>query len=390
MSIPRPVGNTAPRPFQYPIYVTRPLLPDLQDYVGTVRGIWQRASLTNKGAVHDALEAALCRYLRVPHLSLVGSGTSALMLSYRALELSGEVITTPLTSPATVNSLAWCGLTPVFSDVDPDDLTLDPDAVERAITPRTSAIVGVHIYGMPCRVDRLQAIAERHGLRVIYDGAHAFGTEIDGEPVATFGDATTLSFHATKAFNTAEGGAVASPSAELKRRVDLLRTLGIQDEVTVALPGINARMNELEAALGLANLEIIEAERDARAAIAQIYSKRLAGIAGLTCLELPKRVRHIRHYFVIRIDNSRARLSRDGLDERMKAFNVFPRRYFYPLCSNFSFYCELPSSAPDNLAVANRVADEVLCLPLYGALDHGAVHRICDIVEYLLGRAAPP
>jgi dTDP-4-amino-4,6-dideoxygalactose transaminase len=379
--------NSVPRSFEHPVYVTQPLLPDFQTYVTALRGIWERKWLTNKGRLHDALEEALCRHLRVSHLSLVGNGTSALMLSYRALRISDEVITTPLTSPATVNSLTWCGLTPVFADVDPDDLTLDPDAVERAITPRTSAIVGVHLYGMPCQVDRLQAIAERHKLRMIYDGAHAFGTEIDGEPVANFGDATILSFHATKLFNTAEGGAVVAADPEIKHRIDLLRTLGIQDEVTVALPGINARMNELQAALGLANLEIVEAERRARAEIADIYLAHLDGIDGLQCFKLPSRVRNSQHYFVIRIDNARSRLSRDELYERMKRFNVFARRYFYPLCSNFSFYRDLPSSAPHNLKVANRAAEEVLCLPFYGALDPAGAHQICDIIEHLLCRA---
>ena len=387
MSTPRVFADAVPRAFEQPVYVTRPLLPDLQSYVAALRGIWERKWLTNKGRLHDALEEALCGHLRVSHLSLTSSGTAALMLSYRALQISGDVITTPLTSPATVNSLTWCGLSPVFADIDPDNLTLDPHAVERAITPRTSAIVAVHLYGMPCHVDRLQAIAERHNLRLIYDGAHAFGTEIDGEPVAKFGDATILSFHATKLFNTAEGGAVVVADPELKRRIDLLRTLGIQDEVTVALPGINARMNELQAALGLANLEIVEQEHSARAAIAQVYTERLAGIAGLTCLEFPAGVRNSQHYFVIRIANGASRLSRDDLYEHLKGFNIFARRYFFPLCSNFPFYRDLPSSAPHNLNVANRAAEEVLCLPLFGELGSTRAHQICDIVEYLLRRS---
>jgi dTDP-4-amino-4,6-dideoxygalactose transaminase len=390
VSTPSAIANTPPQPFEHPIFVTRPLLPDLQDYVRSLQGIWERAWLTNKGRVHDALEEALRLHLRASHISLTGNGTSALMLSYRALQLSGEVITTPFTSPATVNSLTWCGLMPVFADIDSDDLTLDPDAVERAITPRTSAIVGVHIFGMPCQIDRLQAIAERHHLHMIYDGAHAFGTEIDGRPVTDFGDATILSFHATKLFNTAEGGAVVSATPELKRRIDLLRTLGIQDEVTVSLPGINARMNELEAALGLANLALVEDERRARASIAQIYMERLAGIAGLSCFEIPPRARNSQQYFVIRIDNAQARLSRDELHERMKTFNVFTRRYFYPLCSNFSFYRDLSSSAPHNLQVANRVAGEVICLPFYGGLAEDAAQRICDILEHFLDRDVAP
>lgn len=383
-------SQTTPRAFDHPIYVTRPLLPDFRTYTEALSGIWERHWLTNKGRVHDALEQALREHLRVSHLSLVSSGTAALMLAYRALGIAGEVITTPLTSPATVNSVTWCGLTPVFADVDPERLTLDPAAVERAITPRTSAIVGVHLYGMPCQVDSLRTLAERHRLRLIYDGAHAFGTQIDGEPVSKFGDATILSFHATKVFNTAEGGAVITEDAEIKRRVELLRTLGIQDEVTVALPGINARMNELEAALGLANLDIVERERLARAEIADIYLTRLDGIEGLRPFKLPARVRNSHNYFVVRIVEGASRLSRDDLYERLKSFNVFARRYFYPLCSNFSFYRDLPSSSPVNVPAANRAANEVLCLPLYGGLGHDAAHQICDILEHLLGKPDRP
>src|SRR5271165_5714714 len=223
----------APSHFEQPVYVTRPLLPNLQVFTAELTGIWQRQWLTNKGQLHDRLEQALCDHLRVHQLSLVNSGTSALMLAFRALELSGEAITTPLTSPATVNALTWCGITPVFADIDPVELTLNPDAVERAIMPRTRAIVGVHVYGIPCRIDQLQAISERHELRVVYDGAHAFGTEVNGEAVFESGDATTLSFHATKLFNTAEGGAVVTRNLDLKRQIDLLKNLGIEDEATV-------------------------------------------------------------------------------------------------------------------------------------------------------------
>jgi dTDP-4-amino-4,6-dideoxygalactose transaminase len=309
------------------------------------------------------------------------------MLAFRALELSGEAITTPLTSPATVNALHWCGLKPVFADIDPVTLTLDPAAVEKAIGPATSAIVGVHLYGGPCDVEALQAIVKRHNLRVIYDCAHAFGTEMSGRPIAEFGDASVFSFHATKLFNTAEGGAVAARDPDIKRKIDLLRTLGIQDEITVALPGINARMNELEAAFGLANLKIVEAERNARAEIAKVYRERLAGIAGLHCLEMPANVRDSHHYFVVRIDNARCKVSRDELYEQLKTFNVFSRRYFYPLCSEFPFHRALPSSRPENLPHATRAADEVLCLPFYGALGLDAAWRICDTIIYLVDRS---
>ncbi len=219
-----------PAPFEHPVYVTRPLFPDLAAYTAALEGVWQRRWLTNKGELHERLEQALRAHLRVANLALVSSGTSALMLALRALRVSGEVITTPFTSPATLNAIIWCGLTPVFADIDPDEMTLDPDAVARAVTPRTRAILGVHVFGMPCRVEPLQALAARHGLHVIYDGAHAFGSEIDGEPIASHGDATVLSFHATKLFTTGEGGAVVTRDPALKRQIDLWRSLGIADE----------------------------------------------------------------------------------------------------------------------------------------------------------------
>ena len=373
-----------PVAFDEPVYVTRPLFPDLRAYVSALEGIWRRRWLTNKGQLHDALEQALCDYLGARHLSLVANGTMALMLAYRAFELTGEVITTPFTSPATINALTWCGLTPVFADIDPTELTLDPAAVESAITPRTSAIVGVHIYGMPCQVGRIQAIAARRGLRVIYDGAHAFGTEIDGAPISNFGDATTLSFHATKLFTTAEGGAIVVADPQLKHDIDMWRQLGFQDETTIVVPGINARMNELEAALGLANLDLVAAEQDARAEIAQVYLRRLANHAGLTSFETPANVRNSRLYFVVRVDAACSAVSRDNIFERLKAFNVFARRYFYPLCSNFSFYRDLPSARAGNLPVANRAAAEVLCLPFYGKLGVAGADHVCDIVDHIL------
>lgn len=378
------MNRPRPLPFEQAVYVTRPLLPPLDEYRASLEGIWSRQWLTNKGILHDELEAALCNHLNISNLSLVGNGTAALMLACRAHELSGEAITTPLTSPATVNALTWCGLTPVFADIDPDSLTLDPTAVESAISPRTSVIVGVHLYGMPCQVDALQAIADRYKLRVIYDGAHAFGTEINRKSVLHFGDASILSFHATKLFNTAEGGAVRARDPEIKKRIDLLKTLGIQDENTVALPGINARMSELQAALGLLNLKIVEEERSARAAIAAIYRERLRDTPGIKCYEIPKHVRDSHHYFVLLVDGDRSRVTRDQLNERLKDFNVFSRRYFHPLCSNYSFYRSLPSSAPENLRVANRAANEVLCLPFYGGLGPESAHRICDAIEYVM------
>jgi dTDP-4-amino-4,6-dideoxygalactose transaminase len=373
-----------PPAFEQPIYVTRPLLPAFDVYAASVRGVWERQWLTNKGPLHDQLEKALCKYLRTPNLSLVSSGTTALTLAFRAFELSGEVITTPLTSPATVNAIAWCGLTPVFADIDPISLTIDPTAVARAITPQTVAIVPVHLYGMPCKVDELKDIAEYRNVRLIYDAAHAFGTEIGGTPILSFGDASILSFHATKLFNTAEGGGVAVRDDDIKQRIDVLKTLGIVDETTVALPGINGRMNELSAALGLSNLSLIDAERSGRAKVADVYRSRLTGKLGLSFVNIPDRVRNSPQYFVIRIHNETCSISRDALCERLKEFNVFARRYFYPPCNEFTFYRNLPSSDPNNLKIATRIAREVVALPLYGALGTTAAHRICDIIDYLL------
>ena len=374
---------SVPAPFEQPIYVVRPLLPSLALYTEALKGIWERQWLTNKGPLHDELERALCAHLRVPHLSLTANGTTALSLTFRALELSGEIVTTPFTSPATPNAASWCGLEPVFADIDPITWTLDPNAVERAITPRTSAILGVHIYGMPCDLNALHTIAKQHNLKLIYDGAHAFGSEFNGEPISNFGDAMTLSFHATKFYNTAEGGGVATLDPELKKRIDLLRTLGIQDETTVVLPGINGRMNELQAALGLANLELVEEEYRSRSCIAEIYRSQLVGIDGLSLFELPSHVRNSHNYFVVRIDKS-SRVSRDQLNDRLKGFNLFTRRYFYPLCSEFSFYRHMYSSRPENLRVAHGASRQVLCLPFYGKLGITNAQRICDIIKYVM------
>jgi dTDP-4-amino-4,6-dideoxygalactose transaminase len=249
--------------------------------------IWQSRGLTNKGHFHDLLEASLGRVLAAPNLSLVNNGTTALLLACRALELRGEVVTTPFTFPATPTSLTWCGISPIFADVDPTTMTLDPVRVERAITPATTAILGVHVYGIPCDVEALQTIADRHGLRLIYDGAHAFGTQLNGTQICEFGDATIFSFHATKLFHTAEGGGLAARTRALKEQVDLLKNFGIRDEITVLAPGINGKITELQAALGLAVLDVLDEERAARAKIAAVYRARLADLEGITCVEMP-------------------------------------------------------------------------------------------------------
>lgn len=374
-----------PPAFEAPIFVTQPLLPGLGDYHQLLQRIWGQRWLTNMGEMHTSLEGKLCKFLRARHLSLVSSATMGLLLACKALELRGEVITTPFTFPATPNILTWNGIVPVFADVDPVTMTLSPQAVERAITPKTTGILAVHVYGIPCDVAGLQDVADRHGLHVLYDAAHAFGTEIDGVPIGEFGQATVLSFHATKLFHTAEGGAVVTRLPELKSKIDLLRNFGIRDEVTTVAPGINGKMTELHAALGLTNLLLVEQERQARAILAEVYRSRLSQIDGVSCAATPANVRASHQYFVVRIRNQTGEQSRDRVYEAMKGYNVFTRRYFNPLCSQFDFYKELRSSDPNNLRNAATIAEEVLCLPYYGSLGIETVHRICDMIKSILG-----
>ena len=370
-----------PRPFERPVYVTRPMLPNRAAYDAHLDDIWESAWLANNGAKHRALEAALSRHLGAANLSLFANGTLALTVACRALELSGEVIVTPFTFPATVHALTWQGLTPVFADIEPERMTLDPARVEALVTPRTSAILGVHVYGVPCDLEGLAAVAERHGLRLIYDAAHAFGTTVNGRSIAAFGDASMFSFHATKLFHTAEGGALAVHDEETKRRVDLMKNFGILNEEEVALPGINAKMNELQAALGLANLEVLETERAARAAVRAVYAERLAGRPGVRLVTCPEGVTDSRQYCILRIDPAAAGCHRDTVQTVLKRYNVFTRKYFYPLCSDYDCYRALPSADPAALPVAQRVAGEVLSLPIYGGLSVADAHRICDMIE---------
>jgi dTDP-4-amino-4,6-dideoxygalactose transaminase len=377
-----------PTPFASPLYVTRPLLPDLREYGEKLEAVWSSGWLTNAGRMHQELERALSDYLRAPALSLFNNGTVALLTACRALEVRGEVITTPFTFPATPHVVAWSGAEPVFCDVDPKTLTLDPARVESLITPRTTAILGVHVYGTPCDVEALQRVADRHRLKIIYDGAHAFGTEIDGRPISDFGDLTMFSFHATKLFHTAEGGALAARDPSLKARIDLLKNFGIMNETEVALPGINGKMNELQAALGLVVLRRLDEERRARSAVARVYRERLGALAGVSCLSVPPRVRESLQYFVIRIDAAAAGVTRDALYAKLREYNVIARRYFYPLCSEQPCYRDLPSARPDRLPAAHRAASEVLALPFYGALGTEDAERVCAVIEYELGQGS--
>jgi dTDP-4-amino-4,6-dideoxygalactose transaminase len=371
-------------PFAEPVYVTRPLLPSLDDYTTRLRAVWDARWLTNNGAQHQALERALSEHLRAPNLSLFANGTLALLAACKLSGLAGEAITTAFTFPATPHAITWAGLDPVFVDIDPQSMTIDPARVEEAITPRTSAILAVHVYGIPCAVRELAAIAARHRLKLIYDAAHAFGTLVDGVPLCGFGDATMLSFHATKLFHTAEGGALIVRDAATKGRVDLIRNFGIRNEAEVELTGVNAKMSELSAALGLAVLPHLAKERDARAAIAAIYDAALEKMPGITVARPPAAASKSLQYYVIRVDASRAGCSRDELYDRLKRFNVFTRKYFHPLASDYAPYRGLKSASAERLPVARRVASEVLCLPLYGALASGDAERICAMIHHCL------
>ena len=369
------------RPFPEPIYVTRPLLPPLTAVMARLEQIWSTQWLTNAGRQHDALEAAVRRYLQVEQLSLFNNGTIALLCAIRALDLAGEVITTPFTFPATPHALSWSGITPVFADIDPNRLTLDPARVEERITSKTTGILAVHVYGVPGDVDALAAIAARHRLRLLYDGAHAFGVRKDGIGIGAYGDATMFSFHATKLFHTAEGGAIACADAGLRHRIDRLKNFGIADQETVECVGINGKMSELQAALGLAVLDHMDAESARRRAILAIYDQRLRAVPGITLMpELPG-VESSVQYCAIRIDAGEFGASRDEVHQTLKTYNVFARKYFFPLCSDYPSYRDLPSADPALLPVARAAASQVLCLPLYGSLEHDAVHAICDIVQ---------
>jgi len=370
-------------PFPEPIYVTQPLLPPLAAVTARLEEVWAARWLTNAGHQHELLEAALRRYLAVPELSLFNNGTIALFTAIRALGLSGEVITTPFTFPATPHALSWSGITPVFADIDPLRLTLDPDAVEALVTARTTGILAVHVYGVPCDVDGLQQVATRHGLRLVYDGAHAFGARLGGRAIGTFGDATMFSFHATKLFHTAEGGAIACADPALRQRIDRLKNFGIVNQEAVDSIGLNGKMNELQAALGLAVLECMPEEIAKRRRILDTYRRLLGAVPGLRLSPEVDGAESSHQYCVVRVDADRFGRSRDDVHAELKKYNVHARKYFHPLCSEYPGYRDLPSADPTRLPVAHLAVREVLCLPLYGALELTAVETICEIVATL-------
>lgn len=372
-----------PESFASPVYVTRPYLPDFDRACERLAPVWESAHLTNDGPQHDLLEREIEGVVHGTPAALVSSGTAALQLAFAALALEGEVITTPLTAPATAHAIAWSGMQPVFCDIEPERCTLDPERIERAVTPRTSAIVPVHVYGMPCFMDEIEAVAARHGLRVVYDAAHAFALEVDGVSVAGRGDASAYSFHATKVFHAVEGGAVTSRHADVVERVRLLRNFGIVDESTVAFTGVNAKMNELEAVMGLLGLEAIDEQLRQRGRCDAVYRERLAELPGIELLREPAGVRRNYAYMPIRVVEQGFGIDRDRLHRGLQGFNVFARHYFSPLCSWMPGHREHASASPSNLPIAEHVAREVLCLPLFGALAEEDAHRICDMIEWI-------
>jgi len=370
-----------PKPFNKPIYITRPILPNLEEFSKKIEEIWETGWLTNNGPQHQALEEALQSELGVPYLSLFNNGTIALIVACQSLRLSGEVITTPFTFPATAHVLAWNGIKPVFCDIDPVTMNIDIEKIESAITPKTTAILPVHIFGYPCDVNGIQRIADLYGLRVIYDAAHAFGVEIDNTPIGNFGDISMFSFHATKIFHTAEGGALVFKDKNLKRRIEFLKNFGIKNEEEVVMPGINGKMNEIQAVMGLINLKYLHEEIAKREKLVAVYQHFLKGIQGITFLENQPGVKSNYQYFVIRVDSQVFGCSRDFVHEKFKEYNVFTRKYFSPLCSDYPCYKHLPSSSPMNLPVAQKASKKVLCLPLYGQLSINDIEQICSILK---------
>ncbi|MBT0663399.1 DegT/DnrJ/EryC1/StrS family aminotransferase [Geobacter pelophilus] len=372
------------KPFHTPIYVTRPLLPDLNNVTEKLDEIWKSQWLTNNGPQHELLEKELLGALKVPYLSLFNNGTIALIVACQSLRLSGEVITTPFTFPATPHVLTWNNIKPIFCDIDPITMNIDANRIETLITPQTTAILAVHVFGTPCDTIKIQEVADRYGLRVIYDAAHAFGVEIEGTGIGTFGDISMFSFHATKLFHTAEGGALTFNSRELKSRVDLLKNFGIKNEEEVVMPGINGKMNEIQAALGLVVLKDIDEERRKRKVLYDTYKECLKNVEGVTCLDNDKPgIKNSYQYFVVRIDERAFGRSRDTVYDEMKKYNIFTRKYFYPLCSDYPCYRYLPSSETANLQIAYKAAGEVLSLPFYGGLSENDIEKICGIIQHI-------
>lgn len=375
------------------ITVTSPLLPNLDEFNEYLKKIWESKWITNNGDFHKQLEKELAEYLKVPYISLFTNGTLPLITALQALRITGEVITTPYSFVATTHALWWNGIKPVFVDIDPKTGNLDPNKVEAAITPRTTAILPVHVYGNPCDVDAIQDIADKYGLKVIYDAAHAFGVKVDrrqsktlskGEgdyvSVLNAGDLSTLSFHATKVFNTVEGGAMVMHDAKMKQRIDYLKNFGFANETTVVGPGINSKMDEIRSAYGLLNLKQVDKAIEARRRVAVRYREALKDVEGISYFDDMPGVLHNYSYFPIFVDAEKYGMTRDELYFKMRDRNVWGRRYFYPLISEFSTYRGLESAAPDKLPNAHKMADTVICLPMHHLLSDEDVQRVIDCI----------
>lgn len=373
------------------ITVTSPLLPPLEEFIPYLQEIWDSKWITNNGQFHQQLEKALAEYLGVEYISVFTNGTLPLITALQALKVQGEVITTPYSFVATTHAIWWNGLKPVFVDVDPITGNIDPNKIEAAITPRTCAIMPVHVYGIPCDTERIDAIAKKYNLKVIYDAAHAFGVTKEGTSILQAGDISTLSFHATKTYNTIEGGALICHSAEMKKQIDYLKNFGFAGETTVVGPGINSKMDEIRAAYGLLNLKHVDAAIAARKHVAEQYVEVLKKVEGITLYQpivdslasspnslSPYSLNY--SYFPIFINAEQYGVTRDALYEKMKANSVLGRRYFYPLISTFSPYCAYPSAAKENLPNAHKLADSVICLPMYDTLTEEDVKRVIDCI----------
>jgi dTDP-4-amino-4,6-dideoxygalactose transaminase len=361
------------------IFVTKPTLPPLEEFIPYLQQIWETKALTNGGPFHEQLEKELCKYLGVEYICLFTNATIALVTALQTLRITGEVITTPYSFVATSHSLLWNGIKPVFADIDPKTLNLDPARIEAAITPQTTAIMPVHCYGHPCDIGAIQKIADNYNLKVIYDSAHAFGVQCHCGSVLNHGDLSVLSFHATKVFNTFEGGAIVCPDAKTKVRIDQLKNFGHVGETTVVAPGINGKMSELNAALGLLQLKYIDQALTRRKDIDTAYRERLKGVKGIHCLKAEGEKVANYAYFPILVQSDYP-ISRDDLNLRLKGKGIYPRRYFYPLISEFPMYRGLPSAHRDNLPVATQAAQQILCLPIYPDLEMSVVEEITSFI----------
>ena len=369
--------------FPKPIYITRPLLPDTKELKKLVDEIWESNQLTNNGRMAQKLEKELAEYLNVKHLSLFSNGTVALLLACKVLRLSGEVITTPFTFAATTHALSWSNIKPVFCDVEEGTFNIDPDRIEKLITPGTTGILPVHVFGNPCDVKKIDAIAKKYGLKVLYDAAHAFGVKVQGEPIGSFGDISMFSLHATKIYHTLEGGALTFNNPNYKEQADILKNFGIRSDENIMEPGLNGKLNEVQAAVGILVLKLVDEEIKRRKEVTKLYRQQLLNIEGIHFFEDIAGVTHNYPYFVIQVDKEKFGATRDELYERLKGYNIFSRKYFYPLCSQFQCYQDLPSAASRNLPVATEVTKKVLALPLHGRMQGEDIEKICRIIKHI-------